>query len=474
LCELIARQLGLHFPPNRWGDLQRGLVGALEELGFADFARGVEWLLSVSLTKAQLDVLASHLTIGETYFFREKNTFEILAREILPRLIQAKRSGTKRLRIWSAACCTGEEPYSLAILLQRLMPDIKDWSITILATDINVRFLERAVAGVYSEWSFREEPPWLKEHYFERTEDRRYAILPAIKKQVTFAPLNLVDDAFPSLWAETNAMDLVLCRNVLMYFSPEQAEKVVSQLHRSLVDEGWLVVSPSETSQRLFSQFVTRSFPGVILYQKTRSGSSLEHASKRPLLSDSSVSASGIATSNSGPSQTVTHFEWDSSTATREDVHQAARYSEVVEALDADDETSTNPDPKLLTRALADQGKLAEALDWCNRWISQDKLDASAHYMRAVILQELGDAGNSRRAFQTAIYLNPGFVLAHFALGNLMRSHGKSAEARKHFVNAATLLEIHQPDEVLPESDGLTAGRLAEVIASLTELEVVS
>src|SRR5882757_7292585 len=109
LRELIAQRIGLHFPPNRWGDLQRGLTGALEELGFVDLAAGANSLLSSPLTKLQLDVLASHLTIGETYFFREKKTFEALTERVLPELVRSRLNVHRRLRIWSAACCTGEE-----------------------------------------------------------------------------------------------------------------------------------------------------------------------------------------------------------------------------------------------------------------------------------------------------------------------------------------------------------------------------
>jgi chemotaxis protein methyltransferase CheR len=149
--------------------------------------------LAAPLTKTHLQVLASHLTVGETYFFREKKTFEILTASIVPDLIRNRRGCGQRLRIWSAACCTGEEPYSLAILLHQIIPDFTDWHVTILATDINERFLQKAAAGVYGEWSFRESPAGFKERYFHRTADGRHAILPEIKKQVIFVMAPLKD-----------------------------------------------------------------------------------------------------------------------------------------------------------------------------------------------------------------------------------------------------------------------------------------
>src|SRR4030081_182852 len=132
LSALIAERMGLHFPLERLTDLQRGLAGAADEMGFDDVAACADWLLSAPLTKAHLQVLASHLTIGETYFFRDKRTLDVLAGRVLPELIQARRGHEQRLRLWSAACCSGEEPYSLAILLHQVLPDLAEWHITIL------------------------------------------------------------------------------------------------------------------------------------------------------------------------------------------------------------------------------------------------------------------------------------------------------------------------------------------------------
>lgn len=276
LSELVAERMGLHFPQERWDDLQRGVAGAALELGFEDVAVCVGWLLSARPTKAQLQVLASHLTIGESYFFRDKQTLEALAEKILPELIRARRPRERRLRIWSAACSTGEEPYSLAILVHRAIPDLADWHVTILATDINTRFLQKAAVGSYGEWSFRATPAVLKERYFARIPDGRYAIVPEIKKLVAFAPLNLVEDVYPSLETDTNAMDLIFCRNVLMYFTPPQMSKVIGNLGHALIEGGWLVVSPCEASQALFSQLMTVNVPGAILYQKRNTRSRTE------------------------------------------------------------------------------------------------------------------------------------------------------------------------------------------------------
>jgi chemotaxis protein methyltransferase CheR len=220
------------------------------------------------LTQQQVATLASHLTTGETYFFREPSVFTMLEEEILPALMRARQQHARRLRFWSAGCATGEEPYSIAISINKVVPEMQNWHLTLLATDINPRFRQTASEGVYRQWSFRDTPPWITARYFSRQPGDRLAILPAIQNMVTFAYLNLVDDVYPSLLTNTTAMDVIFCRNVLMYLAPEQATKVVHRLYHALADGGWLIVSPSEASQALFASFQTVNIPGAILYQK--------------------------------------------------------------------------------------------------------------------------------------------------------------------------------------------------------------
>ena len=467
LSEVIAETMGLHFSPERVPDLQRALAGAATEFGFDEVVACVDWLLSAPLTKAQLEVLASHLTIGETYFFRERKTLDVVASRVLPELMDAKRGGERRLRLWSAACCSGEEAYSLAILLHQVVPDLADWHVTILATDINARFLRKAVAGVYGEWSFRDTPAGFKERYFTRTSDRRYAIRPEIKQLVTFEHLNLVEDVYPSLATDTNAMDLIFCRNVLMYFTPAQIGKVIGQLHRSLVHGGWLAVGPSEASQASFPQFATINFPGVILYKKTNAAARTlppplppwvpPATTARPLEVQLPV-AQAVA-------PRLTPHELATS------LFEQGRYGDAADTLLASF-AEQRPSPEtfsLLARSLANEGRLADALAWCERWIAADKMNAAGHYMHAAVLLEHGRPDAARLSLQRTLYLNPAFVLAHFTLGTLARQRGHDEEAARHFANALQLLGRLHADDLLPEAEGLTAGRLTETIAAMTE-----
>jgi chemotaxis protein methyltransferase CheR len=492
ISELIAERTGLHFPVNRLHDLERGICSAAREFGFKDAESCIRWLLSSPLSKEQIEVLASYLTVGETYFFREKKSFEMLEKHLLPDLIRSRQGNEKSLRIWSAGCCTGEEPYSIAILLSKMIPDIKDWNITILSTDINPRFLKKASAGVYTDWSFRDTPLAIKERYFKRTKEGRFEILPSIKKMVTFSYQNLVEDSYPSLLNNTNAMDIIFCRNVLMYFDHEYQRKVIQNLYRCLVDGGWLIVSPSETSHVLFSQFVTFNFPGAILYRKAVAGdkiqvSGFEMQDASFKSKDASYKMQEIIPPSHEyefipePTQEIVSPEPEKAEEIEEtrseepqqgsylealELYKKGRYTEVIKKVE--DLFSKNEETSmamgLLIRAFANQGRLSEASEWCNKAIDANKLDPSLHYLLATIFQEQGAIDEAIKSLKRALYINPDFVLAYFTLGNLNFSQNKFKESEKHYENALALLHDYRNDEILLESEGINAGRLKEII----------
>ena len=145
---VISERMGLYFPEDRWPELAENLKKASQALGFADPDGCVSQLASQELTLRQIEILANHLTVGETYFFREPASFDLLEREILPALIAKRRGLGQTLRFWSAGCCTGEEAYTLAITCLRTLPDIAHWNISILATDINPRFLDLSLIHI--------------------------------------------------------------------------------------------------------------------------------------------------------------------------------------------------------------------------------------------------------------------------------------------------------------------------------------
>ena len=341
------------------------------------------------------------------------------------------------------------------MLLDRLLPSREQWNTTILATDINPQFLRKAEEGVYGEWSFRDAPGWIKERYFEKGRQGRYAIHPRIKSMVTFSYLNLADDAYPSLSNNTNAMDLIFCRNVLMYFTAELAEKVAGNLQRSLVDGGWLAVSPAETLSRSFSGFSPVHFHDAMFYRKGSQPESPGHVHQQveaippfPEISVPPPLPEMIRQAEAPPLPSA------SATAPEEPLPDKRHASGAL--LDS-------------ARVRANLGELAEAAETCEQAIALDKLDPRSHYLLAAIRQELGQTDAAEQSLSRALYLDPDFVPAAFAFGNLRLSQGRYGEAERYFRNVLASLQKRPAIETIPDADGLTAGRLNEIVLSVLD-----
>jgi len=479
--QFIEKNMGLHFPEDKMTDLQQGMASASKEFGFNQVESCIKWLLSSSLTNQQIEILASYLSIGETYFFRAEHDFHALENHILPELIHARKDKEKCLRIWSAGSASGEEPYSLAILVHKLIPDIKDWNITILATDINTRSLAKAEKGIYSNWSFRNSPEWLKKIYFTLLPDGGYQISQKIKDMVTFSYLNLARDAYPSLLNNTNGMDIIFCRNVLMYFTPELAQKVINNLHGSLIEKGWLVIPPIETTPDFSFKFDRVNFSDAILYQKGR-GKDQQKFMKEKLPLSALAPFIPVNTTVKKPPEKdfIKYPKLQIRTAQKSEIspdfYQQAlelykdhQYSEAIKII-LEFPLKKQKNPKviiLLARAYANQGKLSPALECIDQGIKENKINPQLYYLRSTILQELNLNEDSIQSLKKTIYLDPEFIPAYFTLGCIFHRHNKEPESHQYFKNALRLLDNLDKEKIILESEGMTAGRLKEIILSI-------
>ena len=446
----VEARLGLHFPLNRLSDLERGLKGLAADLGFDDAEACARHLMaSPRISLPQMELLAAHLTIGETYFFRDPKAFEALETIALPALLRARAGGPKRLRFWSAGCCTGEEAYSLAIAVSRALGRHSGWQATILATDLNPRFLQKAEAGIYGPWSFRALPEKLKAEYFHETADGKWEIDGSLKKMVNFSCLNLVEDAWPSLASNTNAMDVIFCRNVLMYFSRETVAAVIEKFHRALAEGGWLFNTATDAPHDLFGGFVRSDFPGMILYQKEGPQASVQSAAPASLPAFAPAKVR--------------------KTSARVKVRPVPPPLPETRKQEAAPREKPLADYHLLAHNLANEGRFPEALAACDKALETGRLEPAGYYLRGMIFLEQGAHEEAALALRRALYLDPDFVLAHYALGNLMRLRARPDDARRSFENARALLNAWDRDAILPESDGITAGRLLHILSSMQE-----
>jgi chemotaxis protein methyltransferase CheR len=291
-----------------------------------------------------------------------------------------------------------------------------------------------------------------------------------------------MDDAYPSLLNGTHAVDVIFCRNVLMYFTPEAMKKVVARLHRSLAPEGWLIVSPTETSCDLFSEFTAISFGDATLYQKPAAGSRISvtlpavddetfgvQVAQGTVVPDELTTASNDVANQDAPgnqADPATSSNYDQAVV----AYEQGRFQDAEHALVA--AISESPDVPsallLLARVHANQRKLTTALTWCDKAIAADKMVASAYYLRSTILQEQGALPDALVALKQAVYVEPDFVLGHFTLGNIALKQRKLKESEKHFENALLLMARYGPEDFVPEAEGLSVGGLRQMIASST------
>jgi chemotaxis protein methyltransferase CheR len=482
LSKFIAINLALHFPKERWGDLERNIVTASKEFGYNDPEKFIQYIVTSPLTREHMEFLAANLTVSETYFWREPQTFEVLEKIIIPGLIKNHRKGEKRIRIWSAGCSTGEEPYSLAIALHRMIPDIKDWNISILATDINPRILLKAIIGEYGQWSFRGTPKWLKEKYLLRKPDNKFEIIPEIKRMVKFEYLNLAEDIYPSSLNNTNAMDMIYCRNVLMYFTQDRFRQVVKGLHKSLIEGGYLVVSSNELSMRNFPDFMPINFPGLVMYQKSslktknRNKQTILETLPEPVLFQITPKPDQVI-----ESAKIHSFETEHNILKTEEIpehiystyeeslilYSQGNYADVIDKLQKDDQTTEGQ--ILLIRAFANLGKLTEAIKICDKAIVINKIDPRIHYLRATILQENNQPYEAVTSLKHAIYLEPDFVLSYYSLGNIYQQLGDVKNAKKYYAIVLSILNKCSREDILFESEGLTVGRFREIVSAVIQ-----
>ncbi len=447
---VVRERLGLHFPKERIRELEAGLHVAAEALGCDDAESAARRIIAEPLGSDDLKTLAQALTVGETNFCRDLEVFRALERDILPELIQQRRDGDRRIRIWSAGCCTGEEPYTVAMILRRVLPDIDDWNVTLLATDINPHFLSRAEQGVYGGWSFRRTPTWMTRRHFSPISDGKREIHAEIRDMVAFEYLNLAESSYPSVFNNTNAMDVVLCRNVLIYFDNPTVERVVSRLRSCLMPGGWLALGRSERAPSEVQGLEPVKLGGDFWYRRREDW----------------LTAEALAPARPQPVQParVTPFP-----DALQELFERGDYGSVARKLSSylrDGKPSRSDRRRamrVLAQACANLGRLDEAQSWCEEALSEDKLDPRLHYLLASVLLERNQVGAAETSLQRAVFADDRFVLAHFALGNLTRRFRDGDHARDHFKRTLALLRHYRPDEILPDSEGLTAGRLSEI-----------
>jgi chemotaxis protein methyltransferase CheR len=410
---------GLAFYTERDNLLTELIAGRLADLGLHGCSAYAEFLANGEAGRMETDLLFSRLTIGETYFFRDEGQFAAIRDIILPEILERKRS-SKRLRIWSAGCATGAEPYSLAILLaDELAGGIAGWQVEIHASDLNRGYLAQAADGKFRQWALRATSDEMKENCFSN-EGSIWTIHPRYKQWISFHHMNLVESEFDTSWSQ-GQFDLILCRNVMMYFTPEVNRGLIGRFHQSLGDGGWLLVGAVENCQEHFTAFQTVNTAGARLYQKRA------RPQRALLLEPMNVEPEPVASVSHQPT---------------------------VEPGAADLEG---------LRLLADRGDWEAAAEYGHRLLARDRLNPAAHFYQALIFENLGIPAEAELSLRRAIYLDRNFALAHYHLGLTLRRDRQIDAAARCFSNVLKVLTGVVNHATVKGAPGVTVNGLKEL-----------
>jgi len=419
LKDRLIASTGLAFYADRDIQLSELINRRLSALGTGDCASYARFLYGGGAGSAEMDFLIADLTVGETYFFRDEDQFAAIRDVALADILERKQS-TRQLRIWSAGCATGAEAYSLAIMLaDDLAGRIAGWDIRIYATDLNRDVLARAADGKFRAWALRSTPEHIKSKCFSR-EGHIWTIRNRYRQWISFHQMNLVERQFSEQFAAVSTeFDLILCRNVMIYFAPEMSRLLIERFHQRLGNGGWLGVGASEYNLGIFESFRTVKTRGAMLLQKIALPCALA------------------------------------------EVPPERRAEPPISAVRAD-QPRNEPGLEDL-RKLADRGEWQRAAEYGLLLAARDRLNPSIHFYQALVFDNLGNPVETERSLRQAIYLDRNFALAHYHLGLALKRDRRTDAAANSFGNVVKVLTGIPGHMIVRAGSGITAAELKKL-----------
>ena len=404
---------------------RQGIRRAMARLGETDSRAFRERLVQ---DVGALDALIDELAVGETFFFRQPQHYDLFAEEVLPTVRARRAGGGPGVRVWSAGCASGEELYSVAAMLAE-QGELE--GAHLVGTDVSRGALARATEGRYRAWSVRGSAGQRMRDWLE-PDGERFVIDARLRAAPRFFRLNLATDRYPERLLGLSDMDVVFCRNVLIYFDSETVERVACGLRETLAPGGWLLVGAADPTLPERCGLVPVIAHDVVVY-------------RRP-----PVDIAPVAPRRS--SDPVIRLEQGRETERR----RSSRPPRPTPRRSAPpSERSSIEEVRKIAGA-----EPARALALSERALDLEPLSAELHYLVGVLCLGLGDAARAETALRRALYLDPSIALAHFVLGTVQRNRGELEAARSSFRNALREARRQPSDQPLPLADGDTAGAL--------------
>lgn len=442
--DLIEHRCGIHLDDAKKQSLELSLRSRMAQLGmerFLDYYQG----LVTDASEAEFRELVNLVTIGETYFFRDPHQFQALRARILPALLREKASRNQKwVRIWSAGCSTGEEPYSVAMILWELglYSTHSDWTFDIAGTDVSTHALRQARRGLYSSKSVRNvEGDWLSRYFV--CEGPQFRLKDEVKQCVQFRFLNLTREPFPL--NEVAGQDVILCKNVTIYFRLETTRRLMAYLFRALNEGGHLFIGHSESLWQISDQFRLQEYDGTFCYQKGKAAPVPPLRPPRPRTpvarGHGRQAAKRPEPPRPPPSVEEAKTEYE---RCLEMFHSGA-----TERLENRLESLIESSPAfvrghlLLSVLYASRGRYEAALERAQRVLRLDEFEAKAHLVMGMVEARRGRSDEAILSLRRALYLDDSLALAHFWLGNLYLDAGDQERARREYENVLRIYQRH-------------------------------
>ena len=262
LCDYLYRRTGMVFTEAKRYYVERRVLERMSATGSGSFASYFARLRTD--VRGEIEQFINAFTINETYFYREDHQLKCLTSDLLAQRIQTRRPESA-IRIWSAPCATGEEPYSVAIWLLEHWPLVDEYEIEIIGSDIDTEVLEHARAGIFGRRALMRLSPQLIDRYFTALAEDRWQILDDLRQSVQFTPVNLIE---PGQTRRYGQFDVIFCRNVLIYFDDAARRIAAENLYESLAPGGFICLGHTESMSRISPLFDVRRFADAIVYQR--------------------------------------------------------------------------------------------------------------------------------------------------------------------------------------------------------------
>lgn len=486
----VTSRCGLYFRDYDLRSLEDAVTARMQSCGFDSALAYHNYLTTSEKKEDEFRELLNLLIVNHTYFFRNEPHFRALREKVLPEIIKNKRaerhllgdrkgiqsSGKPKIRIWSAGCSTGEEPYSIAMVIRDLMGDLDEWDVEIYATDVSTHALEKAKTGVYGKNSMRLVNKEYEKKYFVKKADSprsaKYEIRSAIRDMVNFSVLNLMDGSFPSNF------DIIFCRNVILYFELPTTIEVVNKLYSSLADGGYQFMGYCESLRFMSDKFRMEDWKDGIFYRKAPKEPVTGSKVLKPAVEEAEEILEEVSRAEleaereaqekrkTGHSKEMEHLLVQIIKFTHLKEYDKA-LSLIENALSMD---KGAVDPYYLAAEVRmRQGRFDEAKKYVSTILDLNPFFAPAHCLFGCIYIEEGNLEHAKKSLRKALYLDKDFPMAHFKLANVHETQGRTEDAIREHRNTLKVLGKNSPGDVIAYTGGFDAASLRSVCSNNIE-----